>query len=476
MLIEDSRFDLVSATFGEHEAFAGFGLVHRYSKLEAKIFAPRAKVSTQAFDNFISTIHTVTPVTPDVLVDLTTGFNSHISDQNAKHGVWTLSSFDALAGLGEAMFGHPWTIARIEKRTKDPSKRHVIASARYDTKFAAARNRAFLREKSIWLLERELARISVTGQIAHQDEAEASANEPQAHNLPRYLLKLTYKLTARVVDVIKKKLGGTPKPFGLSIAQGTPLSFDPAKATEIANPKGHYLADPFFAQRDNETYLFFEDYDYATDLGKLSVGRLDNGDLTIIGDTHAAPPHHSYPFVFNHDGHTYMVPETASKSALEVWRSTNWPLGWERVGIQLEGISCADTSLVKRDETWWLFTNICRDSFGDFCSELHVFQVSGPDLKTMVPHAMNPIVLGSDVARNAGRFFDINGDLYRPSQDNTHGTYGYGLNLMKVEDLTLTSYKETRVRHIKGPDIPGAIGCHHIDWLDDNVIFDIRKA
>ena len=215
--------------------------------------------------------------------------------------------------------------------------------------------------------------------------------------------------------MIKKKLGGTPKPFGLSIAQGTPLSFDPTTATEIANPTGHYLADPFFAQRDNETYLFFEDYDYATDLGKLSVGRLDNGDLTIIGDTHAAPPHHSYPFVFNHDGHTYMVPETASKSALEVWRSTNWPLGWERVGIQLEGISCADTSLVKRDETWWLFTNICRDSFGDFCSELHVFQVSGPDLKTMVPHAMNPIVLGSDVARNAGRFFDINGDLYRPS-------------------------------------------------------------
>lgn len=450
--------------------------MNRYASLEAKIFARKKTVPTDAFDTVVASIHSKTPANLDVMLDLTTGTKSRVSDQGAKHGVWTLSSFDAWSGLGEALFGHPWTIARITKRTDDPAKDHVIATARYDTKFSAARNRAFIREKSIWLLERELARVGLTGETAREESAEATAPKPQAQALPAYLLRLTVNLTSRIMDVIKKKLGGTPKPFGLHIADGSPLTFDPTKSSEIANPKGHYLADPFFAKKDNKTYVFFEDYDYTTGLGKLAVGQLDNGELTIIGDTHAAPPHHSYPFVFNHDGHTYMIPETASKSALEIWRSTNWPLGWDRAGTQMKGISCADTSLVKRDDTWWLFTNICRDSFGDFCSELHVFQVSGPDLQTMVPHALNPVVLGSDVARNAGRFFDINGDLYRPSQDNTHGIYGYGLNLMKVEELTLTSYKETRVRHIKGPDIPGAIGCHHIDWLDDKVIFDVRKA
>lgn len=65
--------------------------------------------------------------------------------------------------------------------------------------------------------------------------------------------------------------------------------------------------------------------------------------------------------------------------------------------------------------------------------------------------------------------------MFRPSQDNSHGTYGYGLNIMEIEALDMDRYQERLVRHITPREVPGTIGIHHIDVLDGQVIFDVRK-
>jgi hypothetical protein len=84
------------------------------------------------------------------------------------------------------------------------------------------------------------------------------------------------------------------------------------------------------------------------------------------------------------------------------------------------------------------------------------------------------VIFDSRCARNAGRIWQRDGIVYRPAQDNSHGTYGYGLQLMRIDELTMERYREGSVRHITPNFKRGIIGCHHIDVLDNQIVFDVR--
>ena len=125
--------------------------------------------------------------------------------------------------------------------------------------------------------------------------------------------------------------------------------------------------------------------------------------------------------------------------------------------------------------SWWLFSNIATDAFQDTSTALYIFQVDGPDLANPRPHASNPVIFNARQARNGGRIVEIDGDLFRIAQDNSHGRYGYGLNIMKISRLSLTDYEEERVAtHL--PDFAEGIdGCHHLDIRGGRVVMDVRK-
>jgi hypothetical protein len=103
-----------------------------------------------------------------------------------------------------------------------------------------------------------------------------------------------------------------------------------------------------------------------------------------------------------------------------------------------------------------------------------VFEVDGPELTRIEPHKHNPVVIGSTVARGAGRIFEHDGRLLRPSQRNTNGVYGYGLNIMEIEELTLDDYRERCIRTITPGFKPGLRGCHHFDATNGRYILDAR--
>ncbi|MNT87992.1 hypothetical protein D3C72_2284780 [compost metagenome] len=84
------------------------------------------------------------------------------------------------------------------------------------------------------------------------------------------------------------------------------------------------------------------------------------------------------------------------------------------------------------------------------------------------------MVLGSVFARNAGRIFTREGRVFRPSQHNAHGIYGYGLNIMEIEQLDLENYRERCIRTIKPDFKPGLLGCHHFDAAGDRYVVDAR--
>ena len=70
------------------------------------------------------------------------------------------------------------------------------------------------------------------------------------------------------------------------------------------------------------------------------------------------------------------------------------------------------------------------------------------NFKKITPHKMNPVIIDSRKARNAGNFFVKNGKLYRPSQSNIKSIYGHSINISQVNKLNINEYDETVVKVI----------------------------
>ena len=354
----------------------------------------------------------------------------------------------------------------------------VVSSAAFNTEKSPAATLTRTADKSVSLVWRALHRLATTGRLEFEQSADQNAGPAPAlkPSLPRDALRYGGALTGLVSGKITKKLaqhaGRHHMRWSLFFGHG---AFDPAKLArthEVIPAKGEFWADPFLIEKYGATFVFFENYVYATALGKISVGVYRDGALHVIGDALERPYHLSFPLVFEHGGDIYMMPETCGAQRVEIWRAVEFPLRWERYATALEGQSVADPVLLHDENRWWLFANISNTSFEDHCNELHVFEVDGPALKRVTPHPLNPVVIGSDSARNAGRIVRRDGKLLRLSQNNSHGIYGYGLNVMEITQLDTGHYQERRIQTVEPNFKPGLIGCHHMDQCGDVFVVD----
>lgn len=416
---------------------------------------------------------------PDVIVDLSGNHGVGISTAVASHGVWftdATSNVPGIAGLRPLLEGRPVSAINLFRRSQAFAMAELIATASVNIKFIAARNEVFLEEKSVTLILRELNRLVLGMSPEKQSGTDlfVAPSAPTTIETIQYFGRMASELTRRVWQEPAKKLGLRPGMFGLNLTEGDPLKFKPAVAQAIDPPSNCFQADPFFWQQGEETWCFFESFDYRTGLGYISAGRIESNLLTDVRTVLDPGYHLSFPFLFEHDGQLFMMPESCVTRRIELWRCIDFPDKWELHKTVLEGTNAADSMLAEIDGQYWLFTNICDDPFGDMNSELHLFRADGPMLEKLVPHPLNPVVFDSRCARNAGRIFQRDGAFYRPAQDNSHGTYGYGLQLMRIEELTMDGYRESSARHITPTFKRGIIGCHHIDILDNRIIFDVR--
>ncbi len=403
--------------------------------------------------------------------------------QAARLGVWS-SDFNAGPGDARALAGF-WDVhdragvspTSIVAFTSEHRDGRVIARAAFNTKFCASRNAAFIKDKSVALLLRELGRLAA-GLPAPGEEAPFAPRErpfPGVLALPRYSAGVARNLGGRIVDAIGAKAGARPGMWHLRAGAGDLADFDPATGFDIIPEGNRYWADPFLVCENGEHYVFFEDYDYRARNGVIAVGKLIPDGFEHRGVALQTNCHLSYPYLFRHAGALYMMPETVQNRRIEIWRCETFPLEWRLHATALEGLLPADSVLFKRDGAWWLFTNISTDAYGDHCSDLFVYRADGPDLRNLTPHPLNPVVVDSATGRNGGRIFERAGKLYRVSQDNSFGTYGYGVNLMEIESLSLDDYRERLVRKITPDFAPGLIGCHHMDAVNSRWVLDARK-
>ena len=226
---------------------------------------------------------------------------------------------------------------------------------------------------------------------------------------------------------------------------------DMASFERLMPPPDTMWADPFIAQRDGETALFFEAAPTATLFGHIAAGTLDgDGTLRDVRPVLQRDYHLSYPFVFEYDGELLMIPESAANQTIDLYRCTEFPYRWQHVRTLMSGISAYDSTLLQHNGRWWLFASVQSHPHTSCWSELSIYYADTPTGDAWQAHPLNPVVRDVRRARPAGRIFSRGDKLLRPSQDSSH-RYGYALNLNEITQLTTTTYSERLVRHIS-PD------------------------
>ena len=139
----------------------------------------------------------------------------------------------------------------------------------------------------------------------------------------------------------------------------------------------------------------------------------------------------------------------------------------------MEDISAVDATLFQHQDKWWLFVNIAENEGASLCDELFLFHSESPLSSEWIPHPRNPLISDIKKSRPAGRIFERNGRIYRPSQiDSPH--YGYGTNLNEIIRLTETEYEEKPVASIEPKWDKNITGAHTFNYGHGLTLIDAR--
>jgi hypothetical protein len=220
----------------------------------------------------------------------------------------------------------------------------------------------------------------------------------------------------------------------------------------LPDDRQRYFADPFLFRDKGTTYVFCEEFPYATGKGVISVFTLDPSGRPSPARVVLEQPYHlSYPQVFRHDEKIWMMPESSANRTLELFVAESFPDRWKLHSVLIDDLSLSDATAFEHEGRWWLTaaTNEPHTSTWDCLSLFSGPSVVGPwsrggDL---------PILIDASAARPAGQVVRSGGALWRPAQDCTRG-YGSGLALCRIDELRDGVLRQLIVRRLAPP--PGA--------------------
>jgi hypothetical protein len=222
----------------------------------------------------------------------------------------------------------------------------------------------------------------------------------------------------------------------------------------VADPGHRFFADPFPITRDGRTFVFVEELDHRAGKGFISAIPFD--ETGPCGPSIVAieePWHLSYPFLIEHDGELWMIPESSNANDVALYRCVRFPDRWERAATLLDGISLSDATVFEENGRWWML-GTSHDGEGGWSDVLAIH--SAPSLfGPWTAHDTNPVLIDRTAARPAGAVFRRDGRLFRPVQDCSDG-YGAALAIAEITRLDDVGYaQEVRHRLPPGPRWPG---------------------
>ena len=234
----------------------------------------------------------------------------------------------------------------------------------------------------------------------------------------------------------------------------------------------HFYADPFILWREGKAHVFCEDLPYATGRGVIAHFTIDaTGQASAPQSVLQRPYHLSYPFLFDHEGVTYMIPETAQNKTIELYRCDHFPDQWSFVRVLIDQVEAADATLLWHEGRWWIFASLAGEgrSSWDALGLFYADQLEGP----WHAHRANPVMIDAAQARPAGAIVQQQGALIRPAQD-CRGGYGRGVQLCRIDRLDLQAYQQTVIDTLQPSGHWGYSGLHTLNRAGPWEIFDLK--
>jgi len=402
----------------------------------------------------------------------------------ARYGVWSFHHDDHLRyrgsppGFWEMFQRDPWTGAMLQRLTDKLDDGLLIHQGRFPTVFhsyTANRNRTYMGSVS-W--PARACRAILAGE-AERVFRRLSGSEAPVYRAPsnRQMLRFLPRLAASALrQSMQRQMPRTTDQWTIGILPGTPeqylFSASPVDPLWLPPRTEGYLADPFVLARDGRYFIFVEEYPYTTAKGYISV--IETADFKTFGAPRKVLEtafHLSYPYVFEHDGEVYCLPEQHQAGRVILYRARRFPDEWEEAAVLIEGVPGVDPTLWQHDGRWWLWlTRSDHDDDGT----LYLYysdDLFGP----WQPHPLNPVHVKRGRVRPGGRPFYWRGRLLRPAQNGTRG-YGGSLLFYAVDTLTTEHYHESLLDEwMPQPHWPYAAGLHNVDCAGGHMVFDAKR-
>ena len=243
--------------------------------------------------------------------------------------------------------------------------------------------------------------------------------------------------------------------------------------TVILNPpKNKFWADPFLINEQGEKFIFFEEYSYVKEKGVIKCGQILNKKLENIKTILDGKHHLSYPSVNKINGKFYLIPECSESNELTVYKCEKFPYLWKVHKKIFTNKKVADPTIFQdKNNQIWLFVNVLNND-NNFNSKLNIYKIQD-DFQNIIPHKKNPVIENYSYGRSAGNiFYNDNGEIIRPSQDNSNKIYGGSLNISQIINLDIENYDEKKLKNIKPNFKVGLKGVHHYSSDNYNFLID----
>lgn len=203
------------------------------------------------------------------------------------------------------------------------------------------------------------------------------------------------------------------------------------------------IADPFLFVKNDKLFLFFEKKElysngviamtYTSDLKEWSEPRIVLKEKC----------HLSYPWVFEYDNQTYMIPETCGLNSINIYAANKDLTSFKFVktilrdeNINRTGFSFSDSSIYRKNGKCYLMTTV-----NDGEENILKLYVSDSLLGNYKEHRKSPIYIGNKYGRNAGNIFEYKGKLYRVAQDCVE-RYGDNVHVLEILKMDVDDYCE----------------------------------
>lgn len=240
-----------------------------------------------------------------------------------------------------------------------------------------------------------------------------------------------------------------------------------------AAPALQFSADPFGIWRNGLLHVFVETFDYRSAHGAITVHVLD-ASLRVLETREVLrePWHVSYPLLVEHDGATWMIPETSASGGQWLYRARAFPFEWERVGrIDLPALDATPQWIGDR---WWMFYSPAGTPRERLT---HLHAAWAPDLTgPWTPHRANPLRIDPRGVRPAGPVVHIDGQIVLPVQDCTH-SYGCAIRLLTIERIDETGLVASERGLLRPPAAaaPFLDGLHTLSGAGPVTLIDVKQ-